>query len=896
MATPSASSIRLLSVFSRKTVHKLYMPRRSLHITGVKSAQPAKGVDTVALYSSKSTSELKSECERRGLFAAGSDLELAQRLASDDQLQARAFSIRMKRIEHGNPFKTTRASIVNFRFMSNLESGDSPKRNMRIPVFPDTPSDQPDAESGEESMSQGIYTVAGRANEVASPSVTIDQFSDPFDRETAQERITSVSFTEGNISDGRVSSIARDSWSGITGTPTAPNLHDVPQNANSSCGTESKSLKREEPLDAHEKAHQLRIQTWQHQTLVKGSQLAGTATQRLRNRRLFIQLQLRTVQMYLPLCQYTKGFREIDHGFGKDLPVALNYFGIPDHLVDVISKRLPTPDQTLKVSSHTVRLLAFTTQFKREPAVYTKRPSLHLRRSIQNREAIRQTFLEFVGQAIPIMYALEWVLYGILVSPVHAFLPLKRSELLFADENAHIRSSYNPDGSVIKYGLKKVKRSRQELPSSVKADKTTLPGSVPLDNDGSDTSYIIEARIGPDMQKVRLLLDSGAPDTWVMSSACQSRACKQRDTIDSNSPSEGPFRVTYGTGKVAGDYINNTITVGDMSVKFEHGFATSASDEFLGFPIDGILGIGYAKADQHPPSLMQSVVAAKSLKQNVIGINLFRHDEEKDGEVIFGGIDKSRIDGNLTYISIVDNAGDWRIPIEGFAVNGNPVKFDKHVAIIDTGTSYVLLPEKDNAKLHSSIKGSKEVGDIHLQNTYIVPCDTKDQVQIIFSGTNFTISPKDYVGAQTAPNSANCYSNIVTQNVWGDGVWLVGDVLLKNLYTVFDWDENRIGKDLCSDRASGESHLTSLTGMANRRYDPPATTLAKEPEATTEGTPSSITTEQAPASTITSPPPSSTSGSLETFQADSHESIATGLQPASYLLAAVWASILLWII
>ncbi|KAI5306095.1 hypothetical protein KEM56_002241 [Ascosphaera pollenicola] len=390
------------------------------------------------------------------------------------------------------------------------------------------------------------------------------------------------------------------------------------------------------------------------------------------------------------------------------------------------------------------------------------------------------------------MHGLDFLLFGLLASTARAFLPLKRSELLYRGEYEQDTLNGN---SGFKFGLQKIRKAEQELPPILKADKTKLPESVPLNNDGHDTSYIIEAKIGPRKQKLDLLLDSGAPNTWVMKSDCQTDACKMHSTFDSNKPTSGSFKVNYGTGNVHGDYINETIAIGGLNVNFTFGSVLSASQEFMNYPIDGILGIGYAKANQNPPSFMQSVIADKILDQNVIGINLFRHNEKKHGEVVFGGVDKSRISGDITYSEVVDDAYDWRIPFEGFSVDDNSVKYDKKMALVDTGTSYILAPKNDVAKLHGYVKGSKKVTDKNIQASYTVPCGTKSKLQLAFSGTNFTVSPKDYIGVPSTKDGPDCYSNIVEQSVFGDDVWLMGDTLIKNIYVVFDWDKSRIGED-----------------------------------------------------------------------------------------------------
>lgn len=134
MAAPRSTSLRALrQITSQPTVAPV--ARRGLHITGVQSAQPAGSADKASLYAARSLPDLKIECQRRSLRAAGSKSEvcsipprrhlevanqpnqLIERLSNHDVLQSRAFSIAMRRI-NSNAFAEyvpNRNSILSAR-------------------------------------------------------------------------------------------------------------------------------------------------------------------------------------------------------------------------------------------------------------------------------------------------------------------------------------------------------------------------------------------------------------------------------------------------------------------------------------------------------------------------------------------------------------------------------------------------------------------------------------------------------------------------------------------------------------------------------------------------------------------------------------------------------------
>lgn len=301
-------------------------------------------------------------------------------------------------------------------------------------------------------------------------------------------------------------------------------------------------------------------------------------------------------------------------------------------------------------------------------------------------------------------------------------------------------------------------------------------------------------KFGSNGKEVWMLIDSGSANTWVFGADCTSQACSKHDTIgeadsETLSITSNKWSVSYGSGDVDGIVASDNVAFAGFDIELGFGLALNASAEFLTYPMDGILGLGRASSNKlGTPTVMDILASQNLLEENIFGIHLSRSaDGATDGQITFGSVDTSRFNGELSYTNSIASDGLWEVPVEGASVDGQSLGYTGKTAVIDTGTSYILMPLEDAKALHGKIPGSSNSGE-----TFAIPCDTQLSIQFTFSGVTYDVSPKDYVGK---PDKAGkCASNIVGHQSFGPDTWMLGDVYLKNVYTVFDFDNDRIGK------------------------------------------------------------------------------------------------------
>lgn len=316
--------------------------------------------------------------------------------------------------------------------------------------------------------------------------------------------------------------------------------------------------------------------------------------------------------------------------------------------------------------------------------------------------------------------------------------------------------------------------------------------SAGIDQDGTDFSYFIEASLGSSNKPLYMLCDTGAGTTWVMGSNCNSKACKMHTTWG---PSESTtskvvgdeFSLNYGTGAVNGTLTEDSMSIASVKVTMAFGVANTTSDDFASFAFDGILGLSMNNGSSD--NFMGSVKEDKLLQSNVFSVALDRaEDGPNTGQITFGGIDSSKFTGDITYTAVTASAnGDWAIPMDSIGYDGNKANVTGRLAYIDTGTTYAFGPPDDVANLHKIIPGANSSDGV----TYTAPCDSSKSITVLFSGVEHNISVKDWLSDPS--DSGVCTSNIFGREVV-TGAWFLGAVYLKNVYTVFDIDETRVGE------------------------------------------------------------------------------------------------------
>jgi len=301
------------------------------------------------------------------------------------------------------------------------------------------------------------------------------------------------------------------------------------------------------------------------------------------------------------------------------------------------------------------------------------------------------------------------------------------------------------------------------------------------------------------------LMDSGSADFWVGAEDCQaedgSGGCGNHIFLGPKSSSTfadsgKAFEVTYGSGDVKGDIINDNVAIAGLKLN-NHTFGV-ASQESIDFassttPFDGLMGLAISTLSQQGvPTPPESLAAAGLIKAPITSFKISRlTDNKNDGEITFGGLDAAKFDAKtLVTFKNVNTQGFWEGPLD-ITVDGTDLGLAKATtAILDTGTSLIVAPPADATTFHNAIPGAKADG----QGGFTIPCTTSVQVVMNVGGGAFPIDTQDllFLPVNQTDLTGDCISAVSAGQVGGANEWLLGDVFLKNAYFSVDVSKNKI--------------------------------------------------------------------------------------------------------
>ncbi|KAJ6488848.1 acid protease, partial [Mycena sanguinolenta] len=313
--------------------------------------------------------------------------------------------------------------------------------------------------------------------------------------------------------------------------------------------------------------------------------------------------------------------------------------------------------------------------------------------------------------------------------------------------------------------------------------------------DQDEEEWTGSVSVGTPAQKFVIDFDTGSSDLWIPSSSCTSSTCSSKSKYKASSSStstkkSGTFTIEYGDlSTVSGPIYTDTVTVAGTTVKNQYfSPVTTLSSSFQDDPTDGILGLAFPSIS----NLNENPFFVNAANAGDFDANQFSFYLASSGsELYLGGTNEDKYTGDIEFVSVDTSNGFWQAT-GGKAKVGSSTVLTGIETIIDSGTTLAYGSSSAIKKIFAKISGSKLYDSEN--GLYSFPCSSSPEVSFNYGGQDWTISADNFNLGQTEEGSSQCVASLGTTDLgFGDDVLLLGDAFMKNMYVVFDLDQEAVG-------------------------------------------------------------------------------------------------------
>lgn len=318
--------------------------------------------------------------------------------------------------------------------------------------------------------------------------------------------------------------------------------------------------------------------------------------------------------------------------------------------------------------------------------------------------------------------------------------------------------------------------------------------------------YYGEIGIGSPPQQMDVAFDTGSTNLWVVSRSCNTSSCTQhklyrKELSNTYKPTGEHFGLLYGSGiDIAGEFGVEDVHLVESSIKGQKfGEALWISGKLLReFEIQGVFGLangGYSGDES--TSLLKSMVSQRLIPEATFSFYLSKKLES--GMLTFGGSCRGCYEGEINYVPLTGN-GNWEFKVDEIYMiarkNGTEQKYNACKngcnVTLDTGSDMIAGPSKEINSLNDLLHAYLETYGLYkLQD-----CEIRPLPDLVFkiNGQDYPIKSEDFLVDVTMPDGYDvCYSGLKSLDDSSLPTWLLGNLFIRNYYTVFDMENQRIG-------------------------------------------------------------------------------------------------------
>ncbi|XP_053506569.1 nothepsin [Ictalurus furcatus] len=326
-----------------------------------------------------------------------------------------------------------------------------------------------------------------------------------------------------------------------------------------------------------------------------------------------------------------------------------------------------------------------------------------------------------------------------------------------------------------------------------------------------DAEYYGQISLGTPEQNFTVVFDTGSADLWVPSSYCVSQACaahhKFKAVESSTYVHDGRiFGIHYDSGHLLGVTAKDTLRVGSMVLP-DQVFGESVYEPGMSFVMskfDGVLGLSYPSlAEEHGEPVFDNMMNQKKLEKPMFSFYLSKNSRSTNlgGELLLGGMDEELFIRPINWLPITLN-GYWQIKVDAVKVQGSATFCHSRScqAIVDTGTTLITGPTAYILTLQQLIGATlTPIGEFQVDCKRI---SSLPVVSFVLNGVEYSLTADDYIRKDKINKEDVCISGFQVMDIASPfgPVWILGDIFLSQVYSIFDRGQNRVGFARLSDK------------------------------------------------------------------------------------------------
>ncbi|KAK9780226.1 putative Aspartic peptidase domain-containing protein [Seiridium cardinale] len=369
--------------------------------------------------------------------------------------------------------------------------------------------------------------------------------------------------------------------------------------------------------------------------------------------------------------------------------------------------------------------------------------------------------------------------------------------------------------------------------------------------------FLVNVSIGTPAQPITVKIDTATADSWFFGkgSCDESRVDCLGGSFDPDASSTfttldyPDFHIEYvspSDTEVDGIYFSDALRIGDELTLKNVTLIEATETQAL---TRAIMGIGFsndstlAQGGQWYPTVIDEMLLQGKIGRRAYGLYMDGKDAET-GEILFGGYDKAKFDGDLTALSIVPGNDDFvvdflsvsitngsgTLPLSASNGSRNDAPEFPTTALIDAGSSFLKLPTDAYSAFINSLGGA-------IDSSGYVDCDFGQSSSLNFVFGNSTVNTEIKVslfdlavpymntdGEYKEDSDGNRVCMLGVDESSKSSKHSIGDTFLRSAYVVFDLDHREVsmaqlkhdasGSEVVALGADGQITQTSATSTA----------------------------------------------------------------------------------